>query len=119
MTLSLKLVDALPITVLYSQATSSTKKHLGAFRCWKAWASQVALPVFPARGHHVTLYLQHLAESLELRLVVKQHFIALRQLISLALPNMQLSHGGIYLGVTWTKMHKLTEAEEPCICQQA
>ena len=48
-----KLADALPTTVLHGQATSSTKKYLGAFRRWKTWASQHALPVFPAQGHHI------------------------------------------------------------------
>ena len=52
-----KLAHSLPMTVLRSRATGSTRKYLGAFRRWKAWAKGHALPVFPAQGHHVALYL--------------------------------------------------------------
>ena len=59
------LAESLPITVLHSRATSSTRKHLGAFKHWKAWATEHALPVFPAQAQHVSLCLQHLAGTLE------------------------------------------------------
>ena len=60
-----RLIDTLPVTVLHSQATSSTKKYLEAFKRWKAWALEHALPALPAQGHHIALYLHHLANTLE------------------------------------------------------
>lgn len=79
-----KLADSLPITVLHSRATSSTKKYLGAFRRWKAWASEHTLPVFPAQVHHVALYLQHLAEALESKSAAEEAVNALTWVHSLA-----------------------------------
>ena len=79
-----KLAETLPMTVLHSRATSSTKKYLGAFRCWKAWASEHALPVFPAQVHHVALYLQHLAESLESKAAAEEAVNALAWVHSLS-----------------------------------
>ena len=79
-----RLADTLPITVLHSQATSSTKKYLGAFKRWKAWAAGHDLPVFPAQEHHVALYLQHLAESLESKAAAEEAVNALGWVHSLA-----------------------------------
>ena len=59
-----RLAKMLPITLLHSRASSTTKKYLGAFNRWKLWAEH-KLPVFPAQDHHMVLYLQHLAESRE------------------------------------------------------
>jgi len=58
-----RLVDALPETMLQCRASSTTKKYLGAFGRWKLWARGHQLTIFPAKDHHVVLYLQHLAET--------------------------------------------------------
>ena len=58
-----ELASKLPTTVLYSQANSTTKKYLGAFRRWKVWAISHKLIPIPARPHEVALYLQHLANE--------------------------------------------------------
>ena len=79
-----KLAHSLPMTVLRSRATGSTRKYLGAFRRWKAWAKGHALPVFPAQGHHVALYLQHLAKSLESKSAAEEAVNALGWVHSLA-----------------------------------
>ena len=79
-----QLVDTLPVTVLHRQATSSTKKYHGAFKRWKAWAMEHALPVFPAQGHHVTLCLHHLVETLESRSAAEEAVNALGWVHSLA-----------------------------------
>ena len=50
------LADVFPTTVLHSRANSSTRKYLGAFKRWKAWAAEHHIPVFPAQAHHVALY---------------------------------------------------------------
>ena len=59
----LGLARKLPSTVLQSRAISSSKKYTGAFRCWKLWAQDHKLPVFPAREQHVALYLQYIEDS--------------------------------------------------------
>ena len=79
-----RLAKSLPITVLHSRATSSTKKYLGAFKRWKCWAADHKLPVFPAREHHVALYLQHLAESRESKSAAEEAVNALGWVHSLA-----------------------------------
>ena len=60
-----ELAGKLPGTVLHSRAESTTKKYMGAFRRWKAWAVQHQLPVLPAKESHVALYLQHIGETVQ------------------------------------------------------
>ena len=79
-----KLADLLPITVLHSRATSSTKKYLGAFKRWRAWAMEHTVPAFPSQPHHVALYLQHLAETLESKCAAEEAVNALNWVHSLA-----------------------------------
>ena len=57
------LAAGLPETVLKCRAMSTTKKYLGAYKRWKAWATSHKLPFFPAEIPHVALYLQHLKET--------------------------------------------------------
>ena len=65
---------SLPITVLHSRPTGSTRKclHVGAFKCWKAWAVEHALPVFPTQAQHVPPCLKHLAKTLKLKSVTEE-----------------------------------------------
>ena len=60
-----KLVHRLQATVLQSQSQSSTRKYMGGFKCWKGWAQQHKLTVFPVEGTKLTVYLQHLGDHLE------------------------------------------------------
>ena len=53
----LRLAKKLPSTVLWSRALSSSKKYIGAFRRWKAWAEEHNPTVFPVNVDCVALYL--------------------------------------------------------------
>ena len=67
-----RLADASPISVLRCKATSTTKKYLGAYKRWKAWATAHNLTAFPANEAHVALYLQHLAEDKSSKAAVEE-----------------------------------------------
>ena len=58
-----ELASKFPSTILHSQANSTTRKYLGAFRRWKVWATSHKRVPIPARPHEVALYLQHLADE--------------------------------------------------------
>jgi len=58
-----RLAEALPTLVLHCRATSTTKKYLGAYKCWKAWAVGHGISYFPVNGCHLALYLQHLSNA--------------------------------------------------------
>ena len=59
------LASRLPGTVLHSRADSTVKKYWSAFRRWKSWALQHKLPVLPAKGSHVSLYLQFIGDTVK------------------------------------------------------
>ena len=80
----LRLARKLPSTVLQSQAISSSKKYTGAFRCWKLWAQDHKLPVFPAREQHVALYLQYIEDSLKSKSATEEAVHALNWVHNLA-----------------------------------
>ena len=71
------LAERLPTSILNSKAESTTKKYLGAFRRWKAWASNHSLRVLPATEQHVALYLQHVAKTSNSRAAVEEAVYAL------------------------------------------
>ena len=48
-----KLADSLLLTVLHSRETSSTRKHLRAFKHWRTWAREHKVPAFLSQPHHV------------------------------------------------------------------
>ena len=58
-----KLAQALPKSLLQSRATSTTRKYLGAFKCWRIWATSYQLQAFPVEVTDLALYLQHLGET--------------------------------------------------------
>jgi len=58
-----RLAGALPSSVLHCRATSTTKKYLGAYKRWKAWAVGHGISYFPVNDCHLALYLQHLSEA--------------------------------------------------------
>ena len=80
----IRLANMLPNMVLQSQAQSSTKKYLGGFRRWRAWAQQHDLSTFPAEGHHVALYLQHIRDRVQSKGAVEEAVHALFWAHSLA-----------------------------------
>ena len=80
----IRLAKMLPNTVLQSRAQSSTKKYLGAFRRWRAWAQQHNLSTFPAEGHHAALYLQHIGDRVQSKAAVEEAVHALSWAHSLA-----------------------------------
>ena len=81
----LRLTKKVPSAVPQSRASSSCKKYIGAFRCWKAWAEEHNLTVFPANNEHcVALYLQHLREKLGFKSAVEDAVCALNWVHSLA-----------------------------------
>ena len=51
--------------LLRSRAVSTTKKYVGAYRWWKAWAQSHALQRFPAQAHHIALYLQRIGDNIQ------------------------------------------------------
>ena len=59
-----RLAKELPDTVLRARADSTTRKYLGAYSRWKAWAlkRQDVMP-YPINEAHFALYLQHLGET--------------------------------------------------------
>jgi len=67
-----RLASAVSTSALQCKAASTTKKYLGAFKRWKTWASSYKLATFPADPVHVTLYLQHLAETKEAKQLLKK-----------------------------------------------
>ena len=79
-----ELVCKLLSTILHSCADSTTKKYLGAYRCWKAWATSHDLIPVPAKPHGVALYLQHLAEESESKSAVEEACHALAWIHSTA-----------------------------------
>ena len=80
----LRLAKKLPSTVLRSRAPSLSKKYIGAFRCWKAWAEEHNLTVFPVNKHCVALYLHHLGEKLGSKSAVEDAINALNWVHNLA-----------------------------------
>jgi len=84
------LASRLPNTILHSQAASTVKKYLGAFRRWKAWATSHNLVPVPAKPHELALYLQHLGDT-------KKSKSGLRKLV-------MLFHGCIQVQV-WPHRH--------------
>ena len=58
-----RLAKAIPDAVLASRANSTTAKYLGAFKRWKAWATDHKLPVFPVKVAHLVVYLQFVSET--------------------------------------------------------
>lgn len=80
----LRLAKKLPTTVLQSWASSSSKKYIGVFRYWKAWAEEHNLAVFPVNEHCVALYLQHLGKKLGSKSAVEEAVHALNWVHSLA-----------------------------------
>ena len=63
---------------------SSTKKYIGGFKCWKSWAQQHKLAVFPVEGAKLALYLQHLGDRLESKAAVEEAVNSLAWVHSLA-----------------------------------
>ena len=51
-----ELASRLPATILHSRADSTVKKHLGAYRRWKTWATAHKLDPVPAKPHEFVLY---------------------------------------------------------------
>ena len=68
------LAEKLSNTILQSRTDSTAKKHLGAFCCWKIWASKHKLNILPTEVHHVFLYLQYLADSTNSQLAVEEAY---------------------------------------------
>ena len=55
---------ALLHTVLSSKAPSTVKKYLYVFNRWKEWSHDFAsITAFPVQPTHLTLYIQHLADT--------------------------------------------------------
>ena len=80
-----RLARELPAVVLSSRADSTTKKYLGAYRRWKAWAdSRQGVPSFPVRDIHLALYMQHLSESSHSKAAVEEVVHALSWLHKVA-----------------------------------
>ena len=79
-----EIAKQLPGTVLRSRANSSTKKYMGAFKCWKAWAKAHKLSVFPAESCHIALYLQHIGNQAKSKAAAEEAVNALNWVHSLA-----------------------------------
>ena len=79
-----RLASELPTTLLKSRADSTVRKYLGAYRHWKTWAMTHKLPSFPAKEHHVVLYLQNIGQRLESRSAAEEAVNALSWVHSLA-----------------------------------
>ena len=79
-----RLARELPATLLKSRADSSVQKYLGAYRCWRTLAMMHQLPSFPAKEHHVVLYLQNIGHKLESRTAAEEAVNALSWVHSLA-----------------------------------
>ena len=79
-----EIAKQLPGTVLRSRANSSTKKYMGAFKRWKAWAKAHKLSVFPAESCHIALYLQHIGNQAKSKAAAEEAVNALNWVHSLA-----------------------------------
>ena len=79
-----ELAGLLPATILKSRADSSVRKYLGAYRRWRTWAMAHKLPPFPAKEHHVALYLQSIGQRLESKSAAEEAVNALAWVHSLA-----------------------------------
>ena len=66
------LASRLPATILHSQADSTVKKYLRAYRRWKSWATQYDFDPIPAKPHQFVLYLQHLSETSKSKAAVEE-----------------------------------------------
>ena len=65
-------------TFVSSKASSTFKKYMYAFNCWKKWAQPLStVDVFPAKPIHVALYLQHLGNTNQSRAAVEEAVYAL------------------------------------------
>lgn len=97
-----RLAALLPDTLLSSRADSTTKKYLGAFRRWKAWAeAHQGVPVFPVQEIHLALYLQHLSESARSKAPIEEavHAISwVQQLSCWTSPSISISCHQVYIG---------------------
>ena len=80
----IRLAEKLPATVLQSRAQSSTKKYMGGFRRWKAWAQEHKLTAFPVEGRYLALYLQHIGEHVESKAAAEEAVNSLAWAHSLA-----------------------------------
>ena len=68
-----KLADELLDTVLHSRADSTTRKYIGAFRRWEAWArGRKEVTVLPVSEVHLALYLQHVGGTSRSRSAVEE-----------------------------------------------
>ena len=79
-----QLASLLPATVLKSRADSSVRKYAGSYRRWRSWAMAHELPPFPAKEHHVALYLQSIGQRLESKSAAEEAVNALAWVHSLA-----------------------------------
>ena len=71
------LAATVPMIVLSSRAKSSTKQYLSDFKRWKSWTVEHGVAGFPAKEHHLALYLQHLTQSLESKAAAEEAVNAL------------------------------------------
>ena len=78
------LAEELPVTLMSSHASSTTSKYLRAFRRWKVWANSHKLPSIPAVAHHISLYLQHLADTTTSKATTEEAVYAIAWAHSLA-----------------------------------
>lgn len=60
-----RLAERLPSMLLHSRTDSTTRKYVGAYRRWKAWAQTHALQHFLAQAHHIALYLQSIGDNIQ------------------------------------------------------
>lgn len=68
-----RLAEQLPRTVLESQANSTTKKYLNAYRWWKDWVQARHLgSSFPVSIPIFALYLQYVGDSTKSRATVNE-----------------------------------------------
>ena len=58
-----RLAESLPGIVLGSRADSTTRKYMGAYNRWKAWAVKHGSVGFPVDVSSFILYLQHVGET--------------------------------------------------------
>ena len=80
------LASKLSSTVLHSQADRTIKKYLGAYRGWKIWEVSHKLDPIPVKPHHLTLYLQHLAEISKSKAAVEEVLSWIHSSAGLTLP---------------------------------
>jgi len=57
-----ELARKLSNTLLHSQANSTAKKYLAAFKRWKVWALKYGMTVLPANDCQLALYLKHIGD---------------------------------------------------------